>query len=78
MYWGPEIKTKVERNISVSFIGREITTEGKHRGLFLQSRTCFHSNVFVQLLETCLEQGKALGSDPSYLSLLLEEMEGEI
>lgn len=44
----------------------------------MQSRTCFHRNVFVQLLETCLEQGKALGSDPSYFSLLLKEMEGEI
>lgn len=37
---------------------------------------CFHSRVFLQLLETCLEQGKALGRDHAHFTLLAGTKEG--
>lgn len=65
------------RNIPVSFIGRKIKCEGKHRGSFMQNRTCFHSSVFLQLLETCLEQSEALGPNPAYFRMLLGRWRGK-
>lgn len=61
---------------SVLLAGK-IKSEGKHRGLFTQNRTGFHSCVFLQLLDTCLEQGKALGPDPAYFRLLLGRWKGK-
>lgn len=42
----------------------------------MQNTTCFHSCVFLQLLETGLEQGKTLGPDHAHFSLLAGTREG--
>lgn len=76
LYTITDRKENQHKRLPVSSIGRKIKSEGRYRGLFMQNTTCFHSCVFLQLLETGLEQGKTLGPDHAHFSLLAGTREG--